>query len=177
MAELALIATVASAAVSAVGTIAAGQAAKEQGLAQQQVANWEAKQMEVNATEEKAAGQQQMLQLRRQKNLALSSLQAKSSSDGFSATDPTALALADEISTYGTVQEQMALYGGASRESDLRMGATGRRVSGAMAADVGRAKQTASYFDAGSTILGGIGSMGQKYGKTAYKPTTTGRYG
>ena len=51
-----------------------------------------------------AAGRD-MLQLLRQKNLALSRLQAVGASSGFSATDPSNLALANEISKYGTYRK------------------------------------------------------------------------
>jgi hypothetical protein len=179
MAELAIITTIASVAaagVSAAGTIAAGNAAKDQGKTEQAVANWEAAQADIKAKDERASGQRDALQLRRQKNLALSSLQANAAASGFTATDPTSLALADEISSYGTTQEQMAMYGGESRAQGLTMAAAGRRAGGRMAADLGRAKQTASYFNAGSTILGGISSMGDKYAKRQ-PASETGRYG
>ena len=124
---IALIAGLAGSAVSAVGTIASGQAAAEigqqqalisrqQGEAAQKAANFEAAQLEIQGKEEKALAQREMLQLRRQKRLTLSQLQGRAAASGFSATDPTSLALADEIERYGTYQEQLALYGGTAKE-------------------------------------------------------------
>jgi hypothetical protein len=142
------------AAVQAQGTIAAGKAA-------QQSANYEAQQLDLKAKEEQAAAQRDALELRHKKDLTLSELQANSAASGFSATDPTALALADEITKYGTVQEQMAMYGGASRREGLEAQAAGRRMEGKAA------RQGAAYSAAG-TILGGISSMADKYRRPSY---------
>ena len=146
---IATIATLVGTAVSAVGTIAAGKADKAS-------ADYEAAQLDINAKEEMAAAQREGEEYRRKKELALSSLQARAAGSGFSATDPTALALADEISKYGTLQEQMAMYGGKSRRAGLEAQAAGRRMSG-------RAARTGSYYKAGATILGGISTLADKY--------------
>lgn len=165
MAALPLIATVASlagTAVSAMGTIAAGKA-------KQQAAEYEAAQLDVKAKEERAASQRDMEELRRKKELTLSTLQANSAASGFSATDPTTLALADEISRYGTVQEQMAMYGGVSRSEGIEAQAAGRRMEGAAA-------RKGAMYDAAGTILGGISKMGDKFSSPGTK-TSGYRYG
>jgi hypothetical protein len=157
MAALPMIAAVASmvgAGVQAAGTIAAGKDA-------QKAANYEAAQIDIRAKEEQAAAQRDALEYRHKKDLALSELQSKSAASGFSATDPTTLALADEITKYGTVQEQMAMYGGTSRRTGLEAQAAGRRMEGAAA------RKGAAYSAAG-TILGGISSMADKYRRPAY---------
>ena len=189
MAALAVPALIASTAISAVGTIASGQAAArqgealqqqyiQQGQAQQQAAEFEAAQFDIQAKNEFASGQRDMLEKRRNKKLALSTLQARSASSGFSATDPTTLALGDEISRYGTYQEQFSLYGGENAAVGSRLAAAGRRFSGEQAlrssyasgeaaAEAGRAARTSSYFNAAGTILGGISGMAGKYGGTS----------
>lgn len=170
LAELAIISAVASLAatgVTAMGTIAAGKA-------KQQAAEYEAAQLDVKAKEELAASQRDAEELRRKKDLTLSTLQANSAASGFSATDPTTLALADEISRYGTVQEQMAMYGGVSRSEGIEAQAAGRRMEGAAArrgatyeaigtglAQLGR---IGGGEKASGTILGDISSMARKYG-------------
>lgn len=176
LATIATIASVASAGMTAAGTIAAGQAARAQGEAEQTAANFEAKQLEIKSNDEFAAGQQQANQLRRQKKLALSTLQNRAAGSGFAATDPTSLALADEISTYGTLQEQMALYGGQGRAEDMNLNAAARRFSGASSAAMGRARETGSYLSAGGTILGSVSTMADRYAKRSTVPTLTGRY-
>lgn len=180
------IATVAGTAVSAVGTIAAGKAqaqqAKDEGLVRKQSADYQAAQLEMKGKEEQAAAQQEAEQYKRNKTLALSSLQSKAAGSGFSATDPTALALADEISRYGTLQEQMAMYGGTSRRAGLEDQAAGERFSGQSAYVAGRntakAIKKASYFDAASTILGGASTLAGKYAKPAAPAASSSyRYG
>lgn len=159
-----LIAGLAGSVVSAAGTVAAGKAA-------QQAAEYEAAQLDIKAKEEQAAAQREAEEKKRTKQLALSELQSKAAASGFTATDPTALALVDEITRYGTVQEQMAMYGGESRKAGLEAQAEGRRLEG-------RAAKAASKTSALATILGGIGTFAGKYGKT---PASSGsgnyRYG
>jgi hypothetical protein len=168
MAALAVISAVAGLAgsfVQAQGTIAAGKAA-------QQAANYEAAQLDVKAKEEQAAAQRDAFEHGREKDLALSKLQANAAASGFSATDPTALAIADEIAKYGTYKEQMAMYGGESRRTGIEAQAFGRRMEG-------KAAMQGARYSAAGTILGGISSMAgrfaQPYGKTAQ--AGTGHYG
>lgn len=198
MAELAMVATLASSAVTAAGTIAAGRQAAQIGAMEQQrlqmegnaakkAAEYRAAQLDVRAKDERAAAQREADQYRRQKELALSKLTTRAAGSGFSATDPTTLALGDEIEEYGTLQEQMARYGGESRAAGARAQAeaalyTGRSaqvanyMQGDIAYQTGQAKKDASYYSAAGTILGGIGQFGQSYAK--HTPVASGyRYG
>ena len=190
MAALALIATLAGTAVSAVGTIAAGQAKAQEAEAQARAQEFQAAQLDVAAKEEKASAQRDMFELRHRKELALSQLQSKAAGSGFSATDPTALQIGDEISKYGTYQEQMAMYGGEAKSRDAQFSAAAKRYSAGMSREIGSSYKTASYLSAGGTILGGIGGMAGKYaspggfssgGFTPYKrpggPLVINRYG
>jgi hypothetical protein len=184
--------------VSAAGTIASGQSANRigqmerdrlvaQGIATKQASDYEAAQLDIQANDEFASAQREAQQQGRQKRLALSRLQAVGAAGGFTATDPSSLALADEIEKYGTLQEQMSMYGGESRRSGLRAAAEGRRfsgdsalasayASGDIAAAEGRSKRDASYMSAAGTIISSGSSMYEKYAKS--KPVTSGlRYG
>lgn len=152
MAELAIIsaiASVAAAGVTAAGTLAAGKA-------QEQAANYEAQQLDVQAKNRQAEAQVQAGELKRKKELALSNLQANAAASGFSATDPTSLALADEIARYGTFQEQLAQYGGTSERAGLEAQAEGRRMTG-------KAARIGSRYSAAGTILGGISTLAGKF--------------
>lgn len=149
MAGIGMIMGLVGSVVSAAGTLAAGKA-------QQQQAEYEAAQLDIKAKEEQAAAQQEAQQLRERKERAQSTLTARSAASGFSATDPTALALADEITRYGTLQEQMAQYGGKSRRRGYEAQAEGSRLSG-------RAAKAGARYSAMGTILGGITSMA-RYG-------------
>jgi hypothetical protein len=184
---IAAIASLASAGLAAAGTIAAGRAQEAEAQAQalmlqqraeaeEKMSEFEAAQLEMQGREELAEAQQEAAQLRRRKNLALSQLTARAASSGFTATDPTALSLASDIAKYGTLQEQMALYGGKSRRAGLEAQAAARRYSGATGVQsylteaeaakmAGKSAKTASYLSAGGTIAGSTSTMATKYAK------------
>jgi len=142
--------TLAGTAVSAVGTIAAGQE-------RNRAAQYEAAQMDIKAGEERAAAQREALALQRQKRLALSALQARSAASGFSASDPSTLDLAGEIDAYGTYQAGITQYGGESRSNAMKASAAGRRAEGKAAA-------TGAIWDAFGTALQGGATAYQKFG-------------
>lgn len=167
MAQLGTVATVlgvVGTGISAVGTIAAGRA-------QQQAAEIEALQLEHKGQEERAQAQQQAAEYRRRKNLALSALQGRAAASGFTATDTSTLNIAGDLASYGTLQEQMAQYGGESRYQGYKSAAAGSRLSG-------QAARTGSYFDAAGTIVGGASNMFDRFaarrGEAGYG--YTGRY-
>jgi hypothetical protein len=83
-------------------------------------------------------------------------LQAGSAASGFSATDPTTLNLAGDISEYGTYKQQVAVAGGqAKKEARYATAATKRTT--------GDAVVKAAKYSALGTILGGVSSLA-KYG-------------
>ena len=189
LATVATIATIAAAGVSAVGTIAAGNAqaaqVRQQAILDNQAAEFEAAQLDIRANEERAAGQVQAEERRRTKRLALSRLQALSAASGFSATDPTSLALAEEIETFGEYQAGLENFRGEAAQNNLRERAGATRFTGQ--AGIRTASTEASSIRSGSrvsaagTILGGISSSASTFNK--FKPRTstpapyTGRYG
>ena len=135
-----------------VGAVVSAAGARAQGRAQRQAAERQAQMLEINAKNEKAAAQRQALQLKRNKELAISTAQARAGGSGFDPTDPTTLDITGEIERYGTLQEQSALFGGLSRAEGLTDEAASVRATGA-------AQEQASKIDAASTLLGGITSM------------------
>lgn len=149
---IAIASTIAGTVVQAQGTLAAGRAEK-------QAADYEAKQLDIEAKQRQAEAQLESEQYKRNKDRALSRLQAVSAASGFSATDPTALAKADEIARYGTYQEQLAGFGGKRQRAGLEAQAEGRRLTG-------RAAMQGARYKAAGTILGGISSIAGKYGKS-----------
>ena len=206
MGALAAIATVAGGigtAINAYGTIAgggaqeqayqrAGQGYEQAGIAKQRAAEYEALQLEEKARLEREAGRNELATAqveagtyKRRKELALSSLQARAASSGFTATDPTSLALADEIARYGTLEEDRAVAGGTVKRAaafaqarSFDASAGGRRFEGEAervaahnqaeaAYYAGRAARKKSYFDAASTILGGISTIAGRFNPSA----------
>lgn len=175
MAELAAVAAIASAAstaLTAVGTVAAGNAAAARGEAANRIAGFEAAQIKQQGKDDLAAASAEMKAHRRQKTLALSTLQARAGAGGFSATDPTALGLAEEIEKYGTLQEQTALYGGHVAKERARLGQAGRVYEGAVAQELGTYARDQSYLSAAGTLLGGASSLAEKYGKKTPAPAS-----
>lgn len=167
MAALATIATVVSTVAGMAGSYIQAQGTLAAGKAAQQAAEFEAKQLDIKAKEEQAAAQREMFDQRREKELALSKLQSNAAASGFSATDPTSLALADEIEKYGTVKEQLAMYGGTSRRAGIEAQAASRRMEG-------EAAKIGSKYSAAGTILGGISTMAGKYAGSYGKSASSG---
>jgi hypothetical protein len=137
--------------VSAAGTIAAGQASRR-------AAEYRAAQVDIRSREERAAGQLEARELARERRLALSRNQAVAAASGFSADDPGALDLAGDVASRGAFQEALARYGGESRGAGLRAEAQGLRLSG-------EAAERSAYFSAAGTILGGVSTMFERFGR------------
>lgn len=162
--------------VSAGATIAGGaiaaQGQKQAAASQKAALDYQAKQLEMQGKEEQAAAQHEVFQKRREKNLALSALQARGAASGFETTDPTGLQIGEDIAKYGTLQEMMAAYGGRSRRAGLQAEAVGRRAEGAAA--VQGAKSAAM-----GTILGGLTSGFARFsqGLPEFSQPYKGRYG
>lgn len=147
MAQIALMA--AATAVSALGTIAGG-------AAQKSASDFEAKQLDIRGQEEKAASQREAMDARKNKELALSRGQAVAASSGLGTEDPTVVDLMSGVEQKGEYQASMALYGGDER-------ARGARAQAAASRQEGKNAQTASFWKAGSTILGGAANMYGSY--------------
>jgi hypothetical protein len=154
MAELLTIPALLSAAgagVSALGTIAAGNHAKAS-------AEFQAKQMEQQANEERAATQREQMAIRRRAEQAQSRLQAVSARSGLGTLDPTVMELAGDIEAEGAYQRGMAGYAGTTRAQNMELGAQSAIMQG-------RAAQSASRLDAFGTILGSAASIYDKYSR------------
>lgn len=155
---IATIATVVGTGVSALGTIAAGKQAKQEAI---QASQFEAAQLKIKANEEMAAGQIRAGEFKRRTKLALSAAAARAGSQGFTSTGATDVLNASEIARYGTLQAQLAQYGGESRSVGLKDKAQATLISGLAS---GNAAKTGSQFAAAGTILGGVSSMFKNYG-------------
>jgi hypothetical protein len=143
--------------VSAAGTIAAGKA-------EQAAANYQAAQMDIKAKEEHAAAQREAFQLGRKKKLALSNLQARMAHSGGAGSVDEEL-IADELTEYGTMQEQMAAYGGLSRRQGLEDSAEGLRMTGKAAAAGAKTAAIGQFAGGFGTILeeAASGGLFQKF--------------
>jgi len=162
MAGLSTILGIAGSVVSAVGTIAAGQAARRD-------AEFQAAQYDIQAKDEFAAAQREAEEIRRNKQLVLSRQQAAAAGSGLGADDPTVVFAAEDVSAYGKEQELSALAAGQMRRNQAEMAAASKRAGG-------RADYAGSLFSAGGTIIGGFANaFARKYGNGG-PPTTVNNY-
>lgn len=150
MAGIAPILAIAGTVVSAVGTIAAGNAQKA-------AADFQAKQADARAAEERAASQRDAMEVNHKTDLVLSRQQALAAGSGFNALSPDIANLAGETAGRGAYQAEMTRYGGDVRGQDYNLRAAGLRMTG-------QADQTAGYIGAAGTILQGGASWFSKYG-------------
>ncbi len=149
MLPLALASTVASTAIGAAGTIAAGNNAAAMGQYQQQ----EYAQQAETAT---ATGQRAMLEERRKTGLVESTLQARAAGGGGSATSGSALSLNRQIAGRGEYNALMDLSQGQNQ-------AAGLTNMGNAAAYSGQLAKQGDDMSAIGTIAGGAGSFAQTY--------------
>jgi hypothetical protein len=171
-------------------------AEKEAADAQNKALRYQAEQLQIRAKEEEAASQWEAQQMRRERGLVQSALQARSAASGFTASDPTVLQIGSEIEKYGTLQEMMASFGGRSRRAGLEAEAIGRQAEGASilrgaefadAAAANTAKyapEIARYAGAGAkasaaaSILGGIAGGFSRFASISLPPSGSSyRYG
>jgi len=130
----------------------------QQGRAQQAALNFEAQQRERQAAEERAASQREAIEKRHEGAIAMSRQLALASASGAGVVNPSILDIYGETAQRGEYNAQTALYGGESR-------ARGQLDEAAAARFKGKAARTGSFYEAGGSILSGIGKVaGGSYG-------------
>lgn len=171
METVALVATAVGTIVKVVGGIAQGNAAAE---AAQQQAAYQAKIAEMKGKEEFAAGQRRMLDVRRQKEMALSTLQARAAAGGGDTTDPTVVNLGAGIEGQGEYKALTEFYKGENAQRGYQDAAAGAIWQG----DVTAANaQSSALWGAAGSLLSGIGSFGSQYNKLYGTTTADKAYG
>lgn len=161
-----LAATAAGAGVSAMGTIAAGDAAAAAGVRNKQAMDFRAKQEEMAGQEARAAAQRVSLDKQREGTLLGSRLQARAAAGGGAADDPTVVDLGGDIAGRSEFESLLEMYKGENRARGYEDTAMGSRMTGDALLEEGKQKQSASRMAALGTIIGGVGSMA----KTAAGP-------
>lgn len=131
-------------AISGVGTIAGGAAAKRN-------ADFEAAQLDMKAKEETAAAQREAEEKRREGIIVNSRAQAVAAASGGGAgfDAPTIVKLMGKTAGESEYNAQSVMYGGKSRAAGLRDSAKGRRAEG-------KAALTGSVFSAFGSGATGI---------------------
>lgn len=175
-ATMAVGATVAGAGVKAYGSLASGSYAAEAGRLKQQEANFQADQLEQNASQAIAAGQRTMFDAQTRARMLGSQIAARAESSGISSDTGSPVALAGQIAGRGSFQAAMDLFNGLSTATGLRNKAAGIRYTGELEKLGGEQAQKASYLAAGADLLSGFGSAAKIYGEMG-NPTKGGPAG
>ncbi|MFK7942302.1 MAG: hypothetical protein AB8B85_05215 [Paracoccaceae bacterium] len=143
---------IASAAATIGSTVLSAGAARAQGKQQQDALNFEAKQLEQKAEEERAIATRDVADNARQKKLALSRARAVGGASGGGRD----FDLEADVDEEGDYRRLTALYDGEVRARNFRTQAGVRRREGSAAARAG-------FIRGASTIATGASSMFAKY--------------
>ena len=146
MAELAVIGSI----IQGVGAIAGGVAANN-------AAQEEARQMDERGREEFAASQREAQERRREGRVVNSRAQAVAAASGAGADAPTIVRLMSDTAGQAEYNAQSDTYGGRQRRAGLRDNARARRAEG-------QASLLGSFFDAAGSFAGGADKLGTRKG-------------
>ena len=154
---------VAGTALSAYSQIQQGAAAKAQGQALQQQANFEADQRDTLAGQERATAQRRAIEESRQKRLVQSSAVAHSAASGAGVLDGSVVIVLGDLEEVGQHNSALALYQGEERARDLEAGAAINRFEGEQASIAGSNARRSGLIRAGSTALSGATSAYDRF--------------
>lgn len=138
------------------GAVTSASGARQAGRADNTQAQFQARQMEQQAGQERAAAQRKAAEERRRTTLAQSRAVAVGAASG-GGTGGNVLDVLGDLSAEGEYRALSALYEGEERARGLQMGAQAKQYEGAQAKAAAKAK-SASY------LIGGGMSLLQKYG-------------
>lgn len=155
-AYLPALATAFGSGMKAFGMHQQGQAGVTAAKRRQAAAEFEAKQLEINAGQAKAASQRVAYQRGQDADLALSTLRARAAASGGGASDPTVLNLQAGLMQQKAYNLAAALYEGNDRARTMRMQAAGKRYEGELGvADAKTAKRSYNFAALTSLASGG----------------------
>lgn len=169
-------ATVAGGAIQGMSTLAGGKMAAQAGQMQQSEANYQATQIQQNASQALAGAQRQALDTQQRTNLAISTATARAGASGAAPDVGSAVANTGQLAKRGSYQALMDMFNGQSKATGLENEASGIRYTGSIDELEGEEKEKASYLAAGGEFAGSIGSAAGQYGKMTY-PTSRGSAG
>lgn len=187
---VAVVGTVLSVASQAQAADAARQQAQAQqnlGIAQQNAADYQAKTMEIQAGQERAASQRTAIAQGRQKQLVLSRAQAIAGASGAGASDPSVITNESNIEREGTLNSLNSLYRGEQTAQGLEEGAGLKRYEGDASAYGGAASAAGTYakadamdtaaFGSGFSGAANAGSLYMRYNPSSGGGNTSGLVG
>ena len=146
------------------GTGLSAVSAIQQGKQAQSEANFLAKQQDMKANEERAVGQQRMLQKRKQAELAQSALRARAAASGGDTTDTTIVNLGGDIEEEGEFQALNEFVRGENAARGYQDMAAATRARGAAARAAGPIKAVSTILEGGSSLFTKYAARSNPYG-------------
>lgn len=137
--------------ISVVGMISSANAQKKQGEQQQQLANYQAQQLEAQMGQERASAQRAAIEERRRSQLAQSRALALAAKGG-GASDPSVVDVISDLEGEGAYRSMVRLYQGDENARVLQERANATRYGGNIAASAGRTNATATLLKGGSSL-------------------------
>ena len=162
--------------VSAAGTLAGGANAASLGQSQQNEANYQAAQLQENASSEIGAAQRTMLDTQEKTRLAQATVTADAAGGGFTAGVGTPGAITGSIAKRGNYEAAMNLFQGENASTGDLNKAQSAIMSGQIAAEGGEMQQQASEYAAVGNLASAGGNMFSNYYKST-KPAPSPNYG
>lgn len=170
---MAFLAAVLPAAIGVAGSIMQGQEAKRAADRQTLPKLLEARQLERQSGQVKAASQRAAGEETKRAELIASRALALTAAGGGGTADPTVVNLIADINNEGAYRHAMALYQGEEQAKQLRFGGDMARREADIIRKGGAAAARASNWQAASYAAQGASSLYTKYGGTK-KPATPG---
>lgn len=150
--------------MSAIGSLVAGNSARDAGAAHRTAADYRAAQLEQNASNVVAAGQRTAADERLKAQLLASRAIAVAGSQGSPVTDGDVTKIVSDITGRGAYNAAIALYNAEDQARQMNMGAEAERFTGAVQEAGGKQKQAAYSFGAAGK-LAEASSLFSKYGR------------
>lgn len=142
------IASLAATGISALGSIVSGNQAKAD-------ANFQAAQLKQQGDAEFASSQREQIRVKRERDFLLSRQQVVAAGSGLGALDDTVIDLAGDIYQESQYKSDIVSYQGEEAKK-------GRDTQAASALLQGQQRRQSALFEAGGTILGGIGKYASR---------------
>lgn len=155
--------TAVSAGLKFSGMMGQGNAALAAGMRKQQLANYEAQQLDVNAKQAFAASQRAAYFKGQEGDLVLSRMTALAAASGAGASDPTILNLKAQILARKAYNMEAALYGGEEQARGMREAAKAKRYGGELAMADAKSAKSSYKFAAMSSLFSGGAGMFERY--------------
>lgn len=142
------------------GTLTKGFGAYTAGQASQASAEFEAKQLMMNAGKAKAVSQRQAAEEVRQSELVQSRILAVAAASGAGASDPTVMRLIGKQAGEGAYRAALAIYKGDDQAQQLELAAQARRYEGKVAASQGVRAAIGAVVGVGAGLYNSYGQGG-----------------